>query len=230
MVDPQDVKEAFTDHTILISIIYASNEVGTVNPLSDIGEISQNHGVLFHSDAVQGIGKIESNVDTLKVDLMSLTAHKMYGPKGIGALYIRSKRPKIRITPQNHGGGQEAKIRSGTLTDPSIVGFGKACEIAQSEMATEAKLLAHLRNQLRQRISENIDFTHVHGHPEKRLPEHWAPGNIAEPLHGGLQPQQPQAACPGDSPEHAGRGVEVDDFYAGVALLAGHRLTARCAV
>jgi len=101
---------------------------------------------------------------------MSLTAHKMYGPKGIGALHIRSKRPKIRITPQNHGGGQEAKIRSGTLNVPSIVGFGKACEIAQSEMATEAKHLTHLRNQLRQRISENIDFTHVHGHPEKRLP------------------------------------------------------------
>ena len=170
MVDPQDVKEAITDHTILISIIYASNEVGTINPLSEIGEISQNHGVLFHSDAVQGIGKIESNVDTLKVDLMSLTAHKMYGPKGIGALHIRSKRPKIRITPQNHGGGQEAKIRSGTLNVPSIVGFGKACEIAQSEMAAEAKHLTHLRNQLRQRISENIDFTHVHGHPEKRLP------------------------------------------------------------
>ena len=170
MVDPQDVKEAITDHTRLISIIYASNEVGTINPLTEIGEISQNHGVLFHSDAVQGIGKIESNVDTLKVDLMSLTAHKMYGPKGIGALHIRSKRPKIRITPQNHGGGQEAKIRSGTLNVPSIVGFGKACEIAQSEMAAEAKHLTHLRNQLRQRISENIDFTHVHGHPEKRLP------------------------------------------------------------
>ena len=170
MVDPQDVKEAITDHTILISIIYASNEVGTINSLSEIGEISQNHGVLFHSDAVQGIGKIESNVDTLKVDLMSITAHKMYGPKGIGALHIRSKRPKTRVVPQNHGGGQEAKIRSGTLNVPSIVGFGKACEIAQFEMEAEAKHLTHLRNQLCQKISESIDFVHVHGHPEKRLP------------------------------------------------------------
>jgi len=170
MVDPQDVKDAITDQTILISIIYASNEVGTINPLSEIGEISQNYDVLFHSDAVQGIGKIESNVDALKVDLMSLTAHKMYGPKGIGALHIRSKRPKIRITPQNHGGGQEAKIRSGTLNVPGIVGFGKACEIAQSEMDTEAKHLTHLRNQFCQRISESIDFIHMHGHPTKRLP------------------------------------------------------------
>ena len=170
MVDPQDVKEAITDQTILISIIYASNEVGTINPLSEIGEISQDHGVLFHSDAVQGIGKVESSVDTLKVDLMSLTAHKMYGPKGIGALHIRSKRPKIRIKPQNHGGGQEANIRSGTLNVPSIVGFGAACEIAQSEMEAEAKHLTNLRNHLHQKISENIDFMHVHGHPEKRLP------------------------------------------------------------
>ena len=170
MVDPQDVKEAITDQTILISIIYASNEVGTINPLSEIGEISQDHGVLFHSDAVQGIGKIESNVDTLKVDLMSLTAHKMYGPKGIGALHIRSKRPKIRIKPQNHGGGQEANIRSGTLNVPNIVGFGTACEIAQSEMEAEAKHLTNLRNHLHQKISENIDCIQVHGHPEKRLP------------------------------------------------------------
>ena len=170
MVDPQDVKEAITDQTILISIIYASNEVGTINPLSEIGEISQDHGVLFHSDAVQGIGKIESNVDTLKVDLMSLTAHKMYGPKGIGALHIRSTRPKIRIKPQNHGGGQEANIRSGTLNVPNIVGFGTACEIAQSEMEAEAKHLTNLRNHLHQKISENIDCIQVHGHPEKRLP------------------------------------------------------------
>ena len=161
MVDPQDVKDAITDQTILISIIYATSGV-RIN--------SRNYDVLFHSDAVQGIGKIESNVDALKVDLMSLTAHKMYGPKGIGALHIRSKRPKIRITPQNHGGGQEAKIRSGTLNVPGIVGFGKACEISQSEMDTEAKHLTHLRNQFCQRISESIDFIHLHGHPKKRLP------------------------------------------------------------
>ncbi|MAT74074.1 IscS subfamily cysteine desulfurase [Candidatus Poribacteria bacterium] len=170
MVDPQKVADGIRAETILISVIYASNEVGTINPLSAIGEIARQHGILFHSDAVQGIGKIESNVDRLNVDLMSLTAHKMYGPKGIGVLYVRQKRPRIRLSPQNYGGGQEGKIRSGTLNVPGIVGFGQACQLAQTEMQHEAERLTSLRDRLYQGLKNQIDLLHLNGHPAQRLP------------------------------------------------------------
>ena len=170
MVDPQQVADGIRAETILISVIYASNEVGTINPLSAIGEIARQHGILFHSDAVQGIGKIESNVDRLNVDLMSLTAHKMYGPKGIGVLYVRQKRPRIRLSPQNYGGGQEGKIRSGTLNVPGIVGFGQACQLAQTEMQHEAERLTSLRDRLYQGLKNQIDLLHLNGHPAQRLP------------------------------------------------------------
>ena len=170
MVDPQKVADGIRAETILISVIYASNEVGTINPLSAIGEIARQHGILFHSDAVQGIGKIESNVDRLNVDLMSLTAHKMYGPKGIGVLYVRQKRPRIRLSPQNYGGGQEGKIRSGTLNVPGIVGFGQACQLAQTEMQHEAERLTRLRDRLYQGLKNQIDLLHLNGHPAQRLP------------------------------------------------------------
>ena len=170
MVDPQQVADGIRAETILISVIYASNEVGTINPLSAIGEIAWQHGILFHSDAVQGIGKIESNVERLNVDLMSLTAHKMYGPKGIGVLYVRQKRPRIRLSPQNYGGGQEGKIRSGTLNVPGIVGFGQACQLAQTEMLHEAERLTGLRDRLYQGLKNQIDLLHLNGHPAQRLP------------------------------------------------------------
>ena len=170
MVDPQKVADGIRAETILISVIYASNEVGTINPLSAIGEIARQHGILFHSDAVQGIGKIESNVDRLNVDLMSLTAHKMYGPKGVGVLYVRQKRPRIRLSPQNYGGGQEGKIRSGTLNVPGIVGFGQACQLAQTEMQHEAERLTRLRDRLYQGLKNQIDLLHLNGHPAQRLP------------------------------------------------------------
>jgi len=170
MVDPQKVADGIRAETILISVIYASNEVGTINPLSAIGEIARQHGILFHSDAVQGIGKIESNVDRLNVDLMSLTAHKMYGPKGVGVLYVRQKRPRIRLSPQNYGGGQEGKIRSGTLNVPGIVGFGQACQLAQTEMQHEAERLTSLRDRLYQGLKNQIDLLHLNGHPAERLP------------------------------------------------------------
>ena len=170
MVDPQKVADGIRAETILISVIYASNEVGTINPLSAIGEIAWQHGILFHSDAVQGIGKIESNVDRLNVDLMSLTAHKMYGPKGVGVLYVRQKRPRIRLSPQNYGGGQEGKIRSGTLNVPGIVGFGQACQLAQTEMQHEAERLTRLRDRLYQGLKNQIDLLHLNGHPAQRLP------------------------------------------------------------
>lgn len=170
MVDPEQVASAIKPNTILISIIHASNEVGTINPLAEIGQIARQAGVLFHSDAVQTIGKIDVNVDHLNIDLMSLTAHKVYGPKGIGALYIRRKKPKTRIKPQNYGGGQEGKIRSGTLNVSGIVGFGYACQIAQTKMQKESERLIGLRSRLYEGLKEQIDFLHLNGHPQKRLP------------------------------------------------------------
>ena len=170
MVDPEQVASAIKPSTILISIIYASNEVGTINPVAEIGQMACQKGILFHSDAVQAIGKIDVNVERLKIDLMSLTAHKMYGPKGIGALYIRQTKPKIRLKPQNYGGGQEGKIRSGTLNVPGIVGFGHACQLAQTEMKAEFERLTILRSRLYEGLKEQIDFLHLNGHPQKRLP------------------------------------------------------------
>ena len=170
MVHPQQVEDAITDQTVLISLIYVNGEVGTINPITEVGGIAEKYGILFHSDATQGIGKIESHVDKLKVDLMSFTAHKMYGPKGIGALYVRKKSPPIQLYPLLHGGGQENNIRSGTLNVPGIVGFGAACELCKQEMVEEAKRTTALREQLYHELSKRIDFIHLNGHPTQRVP------------------------------------------------------------
>ena len=170
MVYPQQVEDAITDQTVLISLIYVNGEVGTINPITEVGEIAKKYGILFHSDATQGIGKIESDVAELKVDLMSFTAHKMYGPKGIGALYVRKKNPPIQLYPLLHGGGQENNIRSGTLNVPGIVGFGAACELCKQEMVEEAKQITALREQLYHGLSERIDLIHLNGHPTQRVP------------------------------------------------------------
>ena len=170
MVHPQQVKDAITDQTVLISLIYVNGEVGTINPITEVGEITEKYGILFHSDATQGIGKVESNVDELKVDLMSFTAHKMYGPKGIGALYVRKKAPPIQLYPLLHGGGQENNIRSGTLNVPGIVGFGAACELCKQETEEETKRITALRDQLYHELFKRIDLIHLNGHPTKRLP------------------------------------------------------------
>ena len=169
MVHPQQVKDAITDQTVLISLIYVNGEVGTINPITEVGEIAEQYGILFHSDATQGIGKVESDVNELKVDLMSFTAHKMYGPKGIGALYVRKKDPPIQLYPLLHGGGQENNIRSGTLNVPGIVGFGAACELCKQEMKEEANRITALREQLYQGLSKRIDRVQLNGHPTKRL-------------------------------------------------------------
>ena len=169
-VYPQQVEDAITDQTVLISLIYVNGEVGTINPITEVGDIAEKYGIIFHSDATQGIGKIESNVDELKVDLMSLTAHKMYGPKGIGALYVRKKTPPIQLYPLLHGGGQENNIRSGTLNVPGIVGFGTACELCEQEMEEEAKRITALREQLYHGLSKRIDRVYLNGHPTQRLP------------------------------------------------------------
>jgi cysteine desulfurase len=168
-VDPAAVRAAMTDKTILVSIMLANNEIGSVNPIDEIGAVVKERGALFHVDAVQGVGKIPFDVNAARADLVSLSAHKMYGPKGVGALYVRRK-PRVRITAQIDGGGHERGMRSGTLNVPGIVGFGKAAELARSEMAVESKRLFVLRERLREGIQARVTDTYVNGSMEHRLP------------------------------------------------------------
>jgi cysteine desulfurase len=169
-VSPDDVRNAITEKTILISVMLANNEIGTINPIAEIGKIAKEKGVLFHCDATQGVGKIPVDVNQLAVDLMSLSAHKMYGPKGIGALYVRKKGPRVRLVPLIDGGGHERGMRSGTLPVPLIVGFGKACELCEQEMPTESKRMAAMRDRLQAQIMEKLDECYLNGHPTERLP------------------------------------------------------------
>lgn len=170
-VEPDAVARALTDKTILVSIMLANNEVGTIQPIAEIGRICRERGVLFHTDAVQGIGKTEFNVQDMCVDLASLSAHKIYGPKGIGALYVRRSKPRVRLTAIIDGGGHERGYRSGTLNVPGIVGFGKACEILQNEWRDEAARLRVLRDRLKEKIFAGLEEVYINGPwPERRLP------------------------------------------------------------
>jgi cysteine desulfurase len=169
-VTAEQVAAAITDQTILVSVMAANNEVGTLQPISDIGRVCKERGVLFHTDAVQAAGKVALDVDRLGVDLLSLTGHKLYGPKGTGALYVRSRAPRVRLEPIQDGGGHERGMRSGTLAVPGIVGFGMACELASGEMAPEAERLTRLRERLRQGFMEGLSDTFLNGHPTERLP------------------------------------------------------------
>ncbi len=170
MVDPDEVRKAITDKTVLVTIMFANNEIGTIHPIAEIGKITREKGVVFHCDAVQAIGKVPVDVDRCGIDLMSLTAHKLYGPKGVGALYVRSKGPRVRLTPIIDGGGHERGMRSGTLNVPGIVGFGAACEIAQREMTDEAARLVELRTRLQAGLFERLEDVYLNGHPTERLP------------------------------------------------------------
>jgi cysteine desulfurase len=170
MVDPDAVRNAITDKTVLITIMWANNEIGTLHPVAEIGKIAKAKGVIFHCDAVQAIGKVPVDFEKSGVDLASITAHKLYGPKGIGAIYVRSKGPRVRLSPMMDGGGHERGMRSGTLNVPGIVGLGTACEIASKEMAEESQRLIGLRNQLQAGIFERLDEVYVNGHPTERLP------------------------------------------------------------
>jgi cysteine desulfurase len=170
MVNPDDVQNAITDKTILISIMMANNEIGTINPIKEIGKIAKEKGVLFHCDATQGVGKIPVNVQEMGIDLMAFSAHKIYGPKGVGALYVRKKAPRVRLAPIIDGGGHERGMRSGTLPVPLIVGFGKACELCEQEMPTESVKLAALRDRLQDGIMKHLDEAYLNGHPTQRLP------------------------------------------------------------
>jgi cysteine desulfurase len=170
MVDPDAVRKAITDKTVLITIMYANNEIGTIHPISEIGKIAKEKGIVFHCDAVQAVGKIPVDVERDNIDLVSMSAHKIYGPKGIGALYVRSKGPRVRLAAQMDGGGHERGMRSGTLNVTGIIGLGKACEIAQAEMVEEGQRLVELRNKLQAGIFERLDEVYLNGHPTERLP------------------------------------------------------------
>jgi cysteine desulfurase len=170
LVDLDMLKESITDKTILVTIMYANNEIGVVQPVAEIGKICREKGVLFHSDAVQAIGKIPVNVDRDNIDILSITAHKLYGPKGVGALYVRRRNPRVQLTGQMDGGGHERGMRSGTLNVPGIVGLGEACAIAQREMPEEMTRLRALRDRLRSRIEAGLDEVYLNGSWEHRLP------------------------------------------------------------
>ncbi len=169
-VNPEDLRKAITDKTILISIMVGNNEIGTLQPMKELGKIAKERGVLFHSDAVQGIGKVPFNVEEFGVDLASITAHKMYGPKGVGALYVRRRNPRVRLAEQIHGGGHERGMRSGTLNVPAIVGFGKAAELALKVMPEEMIRLTRMRDRMFHEITTALPEVFLNGHPTERLP------------------------------------------------------------
>ncbi|MDH6106383.1 IscS subfamily cysteine desulfurase [Anabaenopsis tanganyikae CS-531] len=168
LIDLTELEKALRPDTILVSVMAANNEIGVLQPLAEIGEICRERNIIFHTDAAQAIGKIPLDVQGMKVDLMSLTAHKVYGPKGIGALYVRRRNPRVKLAPQLHGGGHERGMRSGTLYTPQIVGFSKAVEIAIASQATENQRLGELRQRLWEQLSQ-LSGIHLNGHPTQRL-------------------------------------------------------------
>jgi cysteine desulfurase len=217
-VDPNDVRNAITPETILVSVMMANNEMGTIAPLAEIGSVCWEKGVAFHTDATQAVGKIPVNVAELSCDLMSFSAHKMYGPKGVGALYVRSTRPTIAVTAQMDGGGHEHGLRSGTLNVPAIVGFGMAAALAQDEMENESARLLNLRNRLEEEIKSRLDDVRVNGNMVSRLPHN---SNIT---FGGVQADRlimdmreiavsTGSACSSTSPEpsHVLRAIGLSD-------------------
>ncbi|HET9792847.1 MAG TPA: aminotransferase class V-fold PLP-dependent enzyme [Thermoanaerobaculia bacterium] len=204
-VSPAQVESALTERTVLVTLMLANNEIGTIHPLREIAAICRARGVLVHTDAVQGAGKIPFDVETFGVDLVSITAHKIYGPKGCGALYVRGRAPRVRLSPMIHGGGHERGLRSGTLNVPGIVGLGRACELAAAELPEESRRLRRLRARLWARISA-LDDLHLNGYP---LPEIDADGNL----------EGPEWRIPGNLNVSFG-GVEGEALIAGIRDVA----------
>ena len=169
LIDLKQLEAAMRPTTILVAIMYANNEIGVIQPIKEISAIAKKHGALFFTDAVQAVGKIPVDVIADGIDIMAFTAHKMYGPKGVGALYVRRKNPRVKVTAQMDGGGHERGMRSGTLNVPGIVGFGKACEIARTDMAADTERIAKLRDKLENALKQ-IDESYVNGNPAHRLP------------------------------------------------------------
>jgi len=170
LIDLDDLKRAMDDKTILVTIMAANNEIGVLQPVTEIGKLCRERGVIFHTDATQAVGKVPTDVNQQNIDLMSISGHKMYGPKGVGALYVRRKNPRVQISAIIDGGGHERGMRSGTLNVPGIVGLGKACAIAQQDLPQESCRLAGLRNRLRDRILGRLDESYINGSMEHRLP------------------------------------------------------------
>ena len=240
-VTPAQVAEALTDRTILVTLMLANNEIGTVHRLREIAAICRERGVLVHSDAVQGVGKVSFDVASFGIDLASITAHKIYGPKGCGALFVRGKDPRVRLSPLIHGGGHERGLRSGTLNVPGIVGLGKACELAAAELPEESKRLRRLRNGLFEGIVSQIDDVHLNGYPlpdidadGNLLGEEWRlPGNLnvsfgsveGEALISGIRDVAVSsgAACTSASiePSHVQKAIGVPDALAYSAIRFG---------
>jgi cysteine desulfurase len=230
LVDPEAIRRAITPHTILISVMYVNSEIGTIAPLADIGAIAHEHGVLFHSDAVQGVGKIACDVNALQVDMLSISGHKIYGPKGVGALYVRKTRPKrIRLHPMIDGGGQERGFRSGTLNVPGIVGLGAACALCQQHWPEESERLRDLRQRLYKGLCEHLEDIYLNGHAEQRLP-----GNLnlsfayvqGESLLMSLKDivaLSAGSACSSGShePSYVLRAIGVDDTLASASIRFG---------
>jgi cysteine desulfurase len=227
-VHPDQVAAAMQSNTVLVSVIFASNEVGSINPIREIGEICRQRAVLFHSDAVQAVGKIPLDLSQLPVDLLSLSAHKLYGPKGVGALFVRRDQGRIAIEPLVYGGGHERRMRSGTLPVPLIVGFGAACRIAGEEMLKEAARLELLRDRLKTNLLRELDGLCFNGHPTERLP-----GNLNVSIEGvdgealmtgltGLAVSSGSACTSADpEPSHVLRAMGLSDALTRASLRFG---------
>ena len=228
LLDLQRLEESLTDKTILVSIMAANNEIGTIQPVEEIGRLTRKKGILFHTDATQAVGKIPINVDKMAIDLLSLAAHKIYGPKGVGALYVRGAEPRVKVMPMLDGGGHERGMRSGTLNVPGIVGLGIACELGQKEMGGEAERLMGLRERLRTGLVQQLEDVYINGDPVRRLP-----GNLnmsfayidGESLMMGLKEiaVSTGSACTSASlePSHVLKALGLDDSLAHASIRFG---------
>jgi cysteine desulfurase len=170
LVDPEAIRAALTDKTILISVMLANNEIGSIQDAAAIGRLAKEKGIVFHTDATQAVGKVPVDVEAMGIDLLSCTSHMLYGPKGVGALYVRRKSPRVRLAPMIDGGGHERGMRSGTVPVPLVVGFGRAAALAREVMGEESKRMAGLRDRLQDAILSKVDEAYLNGHPERRLP------------------------------------------------------------
>jgi cysteine desulfurase len=227
-VRPEAVSEAITESTVLVSIMAANNEIGTLQPVRDIGRICEETGVLFHSDGVQALGKTPIDVEDLGVHLFSVSAHKMYGPKGVGALYVRRRNPAVRVEPIVYGGGHEGGFRSGTVPVPQVVALGAACELAGRLLPTEPGRLRDLRERLLRRITAEVPSAVVHGHPSATLPGLASIGfpgvdgdALIHCLHGVAVSQGASCSAGSFEPSHVLRALGVSDGLARATIRAG---------
>lgn len=194
LIDPEDVDAAIRDDTVLISVMAANNEIGTIAPLKEIGEVAKSNQVFFHTDAVQAMGYLPIDVEKMGIDLMSISAHKIYGPKGIGALYVRRRNPKVKLDPLIHGGGHERGWRSGTLNVPSIIGLGKAVHLADKEIQERTEHVDELTSYMWDRFEDELDNVVLNGHPEKRIPNNLNVSFVGVENKALVQNLQPEIA------------------------------------